>query len=61
MSWLISFGIVLGISILFYLFFWVADYLKYHYPVMTEKIAMMIFLGILLFIFTVLVHQLIWG
>ena len=61
MSWLISFGIVLGISILFYLFFWVADYLKYYYPVMTEKIAMMIFLGILLFIFTVLVHQLIWG
>lgn len=57
MTWVLSLGIVLSICI--FITFW--EYVCNKYPITVSKILQVIFILILLFIFTVLVHQAIWG
>ena len=57
MTWILSLGIVL--SVCMFIILW--EYISNKYPLVVSKIVQVAFIVILLFIFTTLVHQAIWG
>lgn len=57
MTWILSLGIVLSVCMLIILW----EYISNKYPIVVSKILQAVFIIMLLFIFTVLVHQTIWG
>lgn len=57
MTWILSLGIVL--SVWMFIILW--ESISNKYPLVVSKIVQVAFIVILLFIFTTLVHQAIWG